>query len=57
MNPSGWAYNQGGIKMKIEELKSLNANEKTYSISFDEDESVEIVALKENRVNLIVKKE
>jgi len=43
--------------MKIEELKSLNANEKTYSISFDEDESVEIVALKENRVNLIVKKE
>lgn len=43
--------------MKVEELKALNKNERTFSISFDDNESVEIVGLLKNRVNLIVRKE
>ena len=42
--------------MKVEKLKALNKNEKTFSIIFDKNESVEIIAIKENRINLIVKK-
>lgn len=45
------------INMKVEELKSLKKNERTYSISFDENESVEIVGLLKNRINLIVRKD
>ena len=43
--------------MKVEELKALNDKEKTYSISFEDDEIVETVGLLKNRVNLIVRKE
>jgi hypothetical protein len=42
--------------VKIVELKALNKNEKAYSVSFDDDESIEIVGLSRNRVNLIIRK-
>jgi len=43
--------------MKIIEHPPLDEKVKGYSVLFDEDESVEILAFKKNRVNLIVKKE
>ncbi len=42
--------------MKVEELKALNKNERVFSISFDSNESVDIVALRQNRINFVVKK-
>jgi len=41
--------------MKVEELKALG-KDRAFSISFDDDETIEIVALKENRINFMVKK-
>ena len=43
--------------MKVKELKALNKNERTFSISFDDKERVEIIGLSKNRVNLIVRKD
>jgi len=43
--------------MKVEELKALEKEDRVFSISFEEDETIEIVSLRKNRINLIVKKE
>lgn len=45
------------LNLKIHELKTLSAKERAFSIELSKDETIEIVKLKNNKVNLIVKKE
>lgn len=45
------------MNLKIHELKTLSAKERAFSIELSKDEVIEVVKLKNNRVNLIVRKE